>query len=193
VTRRIFLFFHRSLLAALFLALSFVHVCASASEGIDIAQAHLESSEDGYRLSATFSFELNRTLDDAINHGIPLYFTTQVEMTRPRWWWFDETAISAQRTVTISKNLLTGEFQASVIGGIQRSFHTLEEALAMLRRPSRWVVAERSALKSGTTYNVALRMRLDLDYVSAPIHIISYNNSDWRLASDWKNFPFKVE
>jgi hypothetical protein len=88
---------------------------------------------------------------------------------------------------------LTGEFQASVIGGIQRSFHTLEEALAMLRRPSRWVVAERSALKSGTTYNVALRMRLDLDYVSAPIHIISYNNSDWRLASDWKNFPFKVE
>ena len=193
VTRRIFHSFHRGLLAALLLALSFLPISVLATEGIDITQAHLESSEDAFRLSATFAFDLNHTLEDAINHGIPLYFTTQVELTRPRWYWFDETAISAQRTVRISKNLLTDEYQASILGGVQRSFSTLEEAVALLRRPSRWVVAERANLKSGTSYNVSVNMRLDLEYLSKPIHVNALNNSDWQLASVRKTFPFKAE
>ncbi|MFI4941148.1 MAG: DUF4390 domain-containing protein [Burkholderiales bacterium] len=175
------------------LLLSLAPVSAHASEDIEIAQAHLENSEEGYRLSATFVFDLNRNLEDAINHGIPLYFTTEVQMTRPRWYWFEETAVNTQRTVRISKNLLTNEYQATILGGVQRSFSTLDDALALLRRPSRWVVAERNALSSGATYHVAVRMRLDLDYLSKPIHLSALNNSDWRLASDWKTFLFRVE
>ena len=193
MTRRIYHSFHRGLLAALLLALSLLHVSTFAAEGIDITQAHLESSDDGYRLSATFAFDLNHTLEDAINHGIPLYFTTQVELTRPRWYWFDETAISAQRTVRIAKNLLTDEYQATILGGVQRTFSTLDEAVALLRRPSRWVVAEHANLKSGTTYNVAVTMRLDLEYLSKPIHVNALNNSDWQLNSARKSFPFKAE
>ncbi|HXA47919.1 MAG TPA: DUF4390 domain-containing protein [Burkholderiaceae bacterium] len=197
MTRRIFHSFHRGLLTALLFALAFAFSVQPhsvlAAEAIDITQAHLESTEDGYRLSATFAFDLNHTLEDAINHGIPLFFTTQVELTRPRWYWFDETAISAQRTVRIAKNLLTDEYQATILGGVQRSFSTLEEAVALLRRPSRWVVAERANLKSGTTYNVSVNMRLDLEYLSKPIHVNALNNSDWQLTSLRKTFPFKAE
>jgi hypothetical protein len=180
-------------LLSLSLSLSLAPVPAHASEDIETAQAHLEHSEEGYRLSATFVFDLNRNLEDAINHGIPLYFTTEVQMTRPRWYWFEETAVNTQRTVRISKNLLTNEYQATILGGVQRSFSTLDDVLALLRRPSRWVVAERNALSSGATYHVAVRMRLDLDYLSKPIHLSALNNSDWRLASDWKTFLFKAE
>lgn len=193
MTRRIIHYLHGGLLATLLLALSLVHALTYAADDIEISQAHLESSEEGYKLSATFAFDLNHNLEDAINHGIPLHFTTQVEMTRPRWYWFDESAINTQRTVRISKNLLTNEYQATILGGVQRSFSTLDDVLALLRRPSRWVVAERNALKSGATYNVAVRMRLDLEYLSKPIHLNALNNSDWRLASDWKYFPFKAE
>jgi hypothetical protein len=193
VTRRIIYTFHRGLLAALLLVLTFVHAPAYAAESIEIVQAHLETSQEGYRLSATFAFELNRTLEDAISHGIPLHFTTQVEIKRPRWYWFDESAINTERTIIISKNLLTNEYQASVIGGVQRSFATLEEAMDLLRRPSRWVVAEHGALKSGTTYNVSVQMRLDLESLSKPIKVDSINNSDWRLASERKSFAFKAD
>jgi len=175
------------------LLLSFAQIPAIAADGIEITQAHLESSDDGYKLSATFSFELNHNLEDAINHGIPLHFTTQVEMNRPRWYWFNESTVSTQRTVRIAKNLLTNEYQATILGGVQQSFNTLEEALGLLRRPSRWVVADRGALKAGATYNVGVRMRLDLEYLSKPIHLNALNNSDWRLASEWKYFPYKAE
>jgi hypothetical protein len=181
------------MLAALLLVLTFVQAPVYAAESIEIVQAHLEGSQEGYRLSATFAFELNHTLEDAISHGIPLHFTTQVEIKRPRWYWFDESTINIERTIIISRNLLTNEYQAGVIGGVQRSFPNLEEAMDLLRRPSRWVVADHNALKSGTTYHVSVQMRLDLESLSKPIKVDSINNSDWRLSSERKSFPFKAE
>lgn len=181
------------MLAALLLALTFAQAPALAAEGIEIVQAHLEASPEGYRLSATFAFELNPTLEDAINHGIPLHFTTQVEIKRPRWYWFDESTIQAENAVILSKNLLTNEYQANVIGGVQRSFHTLEEALEMMRHPSRWIVADRGALKSGTTYHVTMQMQLDINSLSMPIRFDRLNNSDWRFATDKKSFSFKAD
>ena len=50
----------------------------------------IEATEDGYRLAASYAFELNHGLEDAIQHGVQLYFTTEVELTRPRWYWRDE-------------------------------------------------------------------------------------------------------
>ncbi|HEX7645691.1 MAG TPA: DUF4390 domain-containing protein [Burkholderiaceae bacterium] len=193
MTRRIFEIIRGGLLAALLLALTFAQAPALAAEGIEIVQAHLEASPEGYRLSATFAFELNPTLEDAINHGIPLHFTTQVEIKRPRWYWFDESTIQAENAVILSKNLLTNEYQANVIGGVQRSFHTLEEALEMMRHPSRWIVADRGALKSGTTYHVTMQMQLDINSLSMPIRFDRLNNSDWRFATDKKSFSFKAD
>ncbi len=193
VTRRFIETIKSGLLAALLLVFTFAQAPAFAAEGIEVVQAHLESSPDGYRLSATFAFELNHTLEDAVSHGIPLHFTTQVEIKRPRWYWFDESAINAENVIILSKNLLTNEYQANVVGGVQRSFPTLEDALALLRHPSRWVVAERGALKSGTTYYASIQMRLDLDSLSKPIRVDSINNSDWRLTTEKKSFSFKAD
>ena len=193
MTRRIFQFLHRGWLAALLLALTFAAHPAQAANGIEFTQSHIESTDEGYRLSATFAFDLNHTLEDAINHGIPLYFTTQVEMTRPRWYWFDETAVNMERTMRVSKNLLTNEYQAAILGGVQRTFASLEEVVDLLRHPARWVVAEHGKLATGTTYKVSVRMRLDLEYLSKPIQVNELNNADWRLASDWKTFSYRVE
>lgn len=191
VTQRFFHFLTCWLLAMSML--TFASLPARAAEGIEIAQAHLENSEEGYKLSATFVFDLNRGLEDVIARGVPLYFTTDVELTRPRWYWFDEKTISASQTIRISYNVLTRQYHAAIIGRLQQSFNTLEDALSMVRRPSRWVVAERGALKSGETYHVAVRMRLDLAQLPKTFQVHALNNSDWRLSSDWKFFTFKAE
>lgn len=166
---------------------------ARAAESIELLQAHLESSDEGYKLSATFSFDLNHGLEDALSRGVPLYFTTEVEITRPRWYWFDEKAIRTSQTVRISYNVLTRRYHAGASGQLQQTFNTLDDALTLLRRPNRWVVADKSALKSGETYHVALRMGLDLEQLPKPFQVNALNNSDWRLSSDWKHFNFKVE
>lgn len=178
---------------ALTLALALAPATALAGDGIEFKYARLESTEEGYKASTSFAFDLNRGLEDALSRGIPLYFTTDVELKRPRWYWFDEKAIVTSQTIRISYNVLTRSYHAAILGSLQQSFSTLDDALSLIRRPNRWLVAERGELKSGATYNVAIRMRLDVAQLSKPFQVNALNNSDWRLSSEWQTFSFKAE
>lgn len=180
-------------LLALMLALSFSHASSFASDGVELGQAHIEAGDNGYRLSATFSFDLNRGLEEVINRGVSLYFTTDVELTRPRWYWFDEKAITATQTIRLQYNVVTRRYNVAINGSLQQSFNTLDDALALIRRPNRWLIAAKNALKTGEMYQVAVRMGLDLGLLSKPFQINALNNSDWRFSSDWKRFNYKAE
>ncbi|GAB3541386.1 DUF4390 domain-containing protein [Noviherbaspirillum agri] len=177
----------------LLLAAAVAPLPSHAAEGVDIARAGLESTEDGYKLSIAFSFSLTRSLEEAVMRGIPLYFTTEVQISRPRWYWFDEKTVNTAQTIRISYNVLTHQYHASISGRLQQSFSSLDDALSLVRRPARWVIAEKDALKSGEVYNVAVRMGLDIARLPKPFQVHALNSSDWRFSSDWTQFSFRAE
>ena len=191
MTRRLSFLLTRSLLAAILLFCALAPTIAA--DGIEVVQAHMETSEEGYRLSTTFGLELNHNLEEALTRGVPLHFTTDVELRRPRWYWFDETTLNASHTIRIEYNVLTRRYRGGVAGSVQQSFASFDDAMSLVRRPSRWVVAERGMLKIGETYTVSTRMRLNLEYLPKPFQVNALNNSDWRLSSDWRSFYFKAE
>jgi len=167
---------------------------AQAADGVvEITRAQIEASEEGYKLAAAYSFDLTHGLEEALQHGVQLHFTTRIELTRPRWYWLDEKTVTARQTVRISYNVLTRQYHVSILGSVQQSFPTLDEALFLIRRPSRWLIAARGALKPGEVYNVSLRMDLDREYLSKPIQVNAFNNSDWRLSSNKKTFTYRAE
>ncbi|MFZ6862083.1 DUF4390 domain-containing protein [Undibacterium sp. Ji67W] len=160
----------------------------------EVTSAKLEATDEGYRISASFAFELSHSLVDAISvKEIPLSFTTEVELTRPRWYWLDEKTIRSTQTVRIAYNTWTRNYTATINNGLQQNFATLEDALALVLRPRRWIVAEKGSLTPGATYNVAVKLKLDLSYLPKTFVITSFNDSDWRFSSDWKRFTFKVD
>lgn len=170
--------------------------CASAqaaADGIEITRASIESSDDGFRLSAAYSFDLTYGLQQAVQHGMSLYFSTEIELTRPRWWWTDDRAVSVKRTVRLYYDVLTRVYHVSAPGSLQQPFDTLDEALFFIRRPSRWLIAPKGALKTGETYNVTLRMFMDREYLQKPLQVDAFNNSDWRLTSHKKTFTYRAE
>ncbi len=85
------------------------------------------------------------------------------------------------------------QYRVSTDGSLHRNFAKLEEVMALLRRPSRWVIAENGALKRGEMYTVALRMALDTSQLPKPIQISVISGGDWQLSSDWSRFSFKAE
>jgi len=192
VTQRFFRFLTGQLLLILALALC-APQAARAFDGVEIRRALVEASEDGYRLSASYSFELSREMEETLQYGRSLYFATEIAFTRPRWYWFDEKAIVARQTISLSYNVLTRQYGVAVSGAVNQSFSSLEDALFLIRRPNRWLVAPRGALKVGEVYNVNLSMGLDTNYVPKPIKVNALNNSDWRLTSEKKSFPYKAE
>ena len=166
---------------------------AQAAEGVEITRAHVESSEEGYKLAAVYAFELNEDLENAIQHGVKLYFTTQVELTRPRWYWYDDKAVSERQTMRIWYDVLTRQYQVSVVGSMLQSFATLEDAMVLIRRPSRWLIAPRGTLKSGETYNVTVRMYMDRERLAKPIQLNAFSNAQWRLESKDKKFQYRAD
>jgi len=168
-----------------------------AAEAIEITHAHIESTEDGYRLAATFAFDLNQELELALQHGVPLTFKTEISLTRPRWYWKDDRAVETSQTTRINYDVLTRQYNVRVTSGkqrsLQQSFPTLEDAMVLIHRPSRWLIASRGQLKPGETYNVQLRMFMDRETFSKPIQVNAFNNSDWRLNSREKRFTYKAE
>ncbi len=189
--RKLFIGCWLSLLLSLLLALA--PVAARASEGIDFIDATLEATDDGYRLSSSFNVELTRSLEDALTRGVPLYFVLQVEISRPRWYWFDEVSVKATRTIRLSYNVLTQQYRASIDGSLHRNFTRLDDLLALLRRPGRWIVAEPGALKRDASYTVAVQLALDVSQLPKPIQVTAIGSNDWRLASGWARFTYKAE
>jgi len=168
--------------------------CAQAqADNVEITRANIEASEEGYKLAATYGFDLNEELENAIEHGVPLFFTTQVELTRPRWYWYDDKAVSQRQTMRIRYDVLTRLYQVSVTGSMQQSFSTLEDAMVLIRRPSRWLIAPRGALKAGESYNVTLRMFMDRERMAKPIQVNAFSSSQWRLESKDKKFQYRAE
>jgi hypothetical protein len=193
VTQRFFQRLTGQLLLMLAMALVFaVPRPALAYEGVEIRRALVEASDEGYRLSASYAFELSREMEDTLQYGRTLYFATEIAFTRPRWYWFDEKAIVARQTISLSYNVLTRQYGVAVNGSVSQSFSSMEDALFLIRRPNRWLVAPRGALKVGEWYNVSLSMGLDTNYVPKPLKVNALNNSEWRLTSD-KTFRYKAE
>jgi hypothetical protein len=175
------------------LLLAFACAQAHAADGIEITQAIIEASDDGYRLKATYAFQLPHGLENALQMSVPLNFTTEIEVTRPRWYWFDEKAVSARQTVSISYDVLTRQYNVRMPGSVQQSFPTLDEAMFMVRRPNRWLFAPKGALEPGKTYTVTLRMFMDRELLQKPLQVNAFNNADWHLASNKKTFTYKAE
>lgn len=164
-----------------------------AQDGIAVERAELEYSDGAYRLVLAYTFRLTPALEDALSRGVPLYFTTEVQLTRPRWYWLDEKAVRTSSTTRLSYNVLTQQYQVTIEGGSQQNYKRLDEALHQIRQPPSWHIANRAALKSGEVYELAVRMGLDVARLPKPIQVHAINSSDWRFSSDWKQFSFRAE
>jgi hypothetical protein len=186
-------FFPLRLAAVLWIALA---LCLAAAEParadtIAVQRASLQADGNGWNLNARFDFDLNSNLEDAVNKGIPLYFTTDFELSRPRWYWFDEQPVSVSQTIRLSFQPLTREYRVSS-GGLQLGFGSLGEALAVIKHVTSWHVIERNQVQLGETYTASVRMQLDVALMPKPFQVDAVNNRDWTLASDWKRFTFTV-
>lgn len=175
-------------LRSILIFLLLLPVLAWAAE-IEIANPQIVAGDDGYVVSADFKFELTPRLEEAVTKGVVLYFVVEFEMTRGRWYWFDEKLVSRSQTHSLSYHALTRQYRLST-GGLHQSFSSLSDALAVLSRLRRWTVIEKGdkLIQPGDSYSSALRMRLDFNQLPKPFQISALGNKDWNLSSDWKTW-----
>ena len=162
---------------------------AASAEGIKIQSAELERLDNDWLLNATFKIDLAPGLEDAVQKGVVLYFQTEFDLTRSRWYWFDEKPALAQRQTRLSYQPLTQQYRIAS-EGFSFSTKTIFEALQTVGSIGGWRVIDNNQIDPSKSYTAALRMTLDLSKLPKPFQVNALNNRDWNVTSDWLRFPF---
>jgi hypothetical protein len=173
---------------------SFSTLTHASQELIEVSDINLEASdpsEASWLLSASFAMDLSPRLEEAVNRGLPLVFITDIEVSRPRWYWFDEKSVVQTQTFRLSYHALTRQYRVST-GILNQRFDSLPEAIGTLRRIRQLKIAKKTELKPGAQYEVSVRMRLDTTQLPKPFQVNALTSKDWNLYSDWKRITFTV-
>src|SRR5688572_15570977 len=106
----------------LLLALAFAALAPAArAEGIAVTNATIEQADDGWSLDAAFDVQFSQRLEEAVNRGVPLYFIVEFELSKPRWYWFDDKPVRLSQTYRISYTPLLRQYRLSV-GSVYQNF-----------------------------------------------------------------------
>lgn len=181
-------------LAEFWIALAFCLLTAAVVEAaeIELRNIQLTVTEDGgTALSADLAFDFSARLEEAVGKGLTLYFVAEFELTRPRWYWFDEKVVQARQSWRLAYHALTRQYRLSS-GALHQNFASLDEALRVLARIRHWQVVERERLTPGETLEASLRVRLDTSQLPKPFQVEALANKDWLLASEWKRWAYTV-
>lgn len=174
-------------LTLVILGLIFSH--SAPADVISVKSAGLEQSEEGYLLNADFEFDLTSRLEQALNSGVSLTFVVEFELTRSRWYWFDEKTASERLQIKLSHNPLLRQYRLST-GTLHQNFSSLTDAMRTLSRVRSWLVMDRDRVRADTPYVASVRMRLDTAQLPKPFQLSALTNRDWNLSSEWKRQMF---
>jgi uncharacterized protein DUF4390 len=157
---------------------------AALAEGIEVRSAAVAPDDDGWTLEAAFDIQFSARLEEAVTRGVPLYFVAEFELSRPRWYWFDEKPVQLSRTYKISYNPLLRQYRLT-FGNNYQNFSRFEEVTRVLSRLRGWPIADKGALQKDQVYQAAVRLRLDTAQLPKPFQVNAIASRDWTLASDW--------
>jgi hypothetical protein len=153
-------------------------VAAVQAQGVDLSQLQVRRVDGGLALDYNARLNLTPQIEEALQRGVPLYFTAQAQLLRSRWYWRDERVARVARSWRLSYQPLTASWRIS-LGGLSQVYATLSEALAPLSRVSGWRLAEAGTLEPGERYQVEFSFQLDNSQLPRPMQIDL--GGDWTL------------
>ena len=151
------------------------------AQGVEVLELAARRDEASVQLDYQLRVTLPTPVEDAALRGVPIYFTAQAALWRPRWYWRDQRIARATREWRLSFQPLTSTWRVSQ-GGLGQSFPNLAEALAAMTRSTAWRVADAREVEPDGRHYVEFSWRLDTTQLPRPMQI---GLSGIGGASDW--------
>jgi hypothetical protein len=154
----------------------------------------LQRNPDSLLLTVRLDLAPTRAVEDVLLRGVPLYFVWQADVYRQRWYWTDKRVTGAQRTWRLAYQPLTRRWRLSLANGatggsgaslqyaLHQNYDSLEDALAVIGRVTRWRVADSSELEPDVRHRVEWRMQLELSLLPRPFQIGVANQPAWNVS-----------
>lgn len=177
-----------SILLPLLAVLALPRLAVSQADAV-----YFEPSVDGTRwlLSTDFDPPLTARLEEVASRGIPLHFTVEFELLRPRWYWWPQRVFRQSASRRLAFHPLTGDYRLTAEGAPAQSHARLEDALVPIVQLRNWRIELPADLEPGA-YVGQVRLRLDSGQLPKPVRIDALTNRELYPQAEWKRFPVSI-
>lgn len=160
----------------------------------EIVRAGLELRDGVYYLNALASLQLSADGRSALESGVPLGISFELEfLNRLRLWWDIEQATVRLR-YQIAYHALTERYLVTNLNtGAQSMFPNLDAALRFVGRIDDLPSVDQASLDEDLRYDVRLRVVLDTERLPGPLRLLAFWRRDWSIGSDWKTWRLDDE
>ena len=152
-------------------------------QGPGVELANLSTSRQDGLLTLDFAARvtLTKSVEDALQRGVPVYFVAQAELKRSRWYWRDERVARVTRSWRVAYQPLTSTWRVG-LAGLQQTLGSLAEAMNTASRSAGWRLADLSQIDPDSRYTVEFSYRLDTAQLPGPMQFGLVGQSDWALS-----------
>ena len=170
---------------------------ANETESVRLSRPVLSlAAENVWVIDADVQVTLNSVLIDALKRGVPLVFSAEFEISKKRWYWFNERLLSQSRPLRLSFHSVTQQYRVSQSEQLLLMTANLDEALAATLNVRQWQVVlatgelslqdlMQQIAKTPDAYEIRFRTRLDSAQLPKPLQLNALTNRDWNLSTEW--------
>ena len=162
------------------------------ARGFTIRSVSTHLQDKVYLLDANIDYKFSDAALEALRNGVPLIVLLDIKVEQERSWWLNKTVAELQQGYLLLYHALTEKYIVNNLNsGAQDNYEQLSAALNALGKVKDLPILDAQLTNKGERYLVRLRTRLDLESLPAPMRPLAYISSDWRLESDWYEWPLQ--
>jgi len=162
------------------------------ANGFTIRSVSTHLNDKVYQLDANIDYRFSDSALEALRNGVPLIVLLDIKVEQHRNWWLNKTIADLQQGYLLLYHALTEKYIVNNLNsGAQENYERLSSALEALGKIKDLPILDANLTSRGNRYIVRLRTRLDLESLPAPMRPLAYISSDWRLESDWYEWPLQ--
>lgn len=163
---------------------------AEAAPSFGVRTAYAQLVEGVYVLNARLQLPLNERVRTALNDGVPLTVVLELEVSRARHYWVDETVAALRQEYQLQYQAVSDRYVVrNLNSGELSSFPDLDAALEQLSRISGLPVLDEALLRPGYRHEFSLRVTLNLGDMPDTLRVLMFWTDDYHRVSEWYTWP----
>ena len=167
-------------------------VCGVAqAAGFFVLNAKSDLQDNVYRLTAQVQTQLSPEVENALRNGIAVVMQLDIEVLRPgAYYLWSETVATLRQQYRIQYLALSRRYLVTNLNSAgQDYFSALDDVMASLGAITDLPILDKSLLEAGEQYTARVRFGINFDALPVPLRYYAYVLPQWRLQSEWYNFP----
>lgn len=152
---------------------------------------HVDAKRVGrtIRVKARLDLSLTDAADQALSYGVPLIVVNEIELLRKGWLW-DHVAQRISERHRLRYYALSGQYVLDGDKSSLSAFRTASDALKTISSATAsFKVPGRTGGHSSDGYVIAVRSRIDINALPAPLRPTALFSPQWQISSDWTQWP----